>query len=165
MILKKRRKLNVDPAFKTVLFSPHLIEYKGVLPALRGVRHHFYCSEVSAEQSAALSGGGFRSIAGDRPTHIFLCTFALNRDAGGSRTLFALTLDLSSFTRGKAAYVAVVVARGLRRTLAERRSPDFLIRCRTSHEFPFCLDDSLIDQFWIDWALAYYRRGLRDLDE
>ena len=105
---------------------------------------------------------GFRAIGGASITHVIFCTFALPSAPTTPRCLFNLYLDLSGYPFPWADWAAkqITASRrigGLRKSLAIATSPGFLIRCKSSKEYPFCLDDDTVDKYWLTNADVYLR--------
>lgn len=166
-----RRKAKPDKpdAFGTILGSTWTIEYSGALPALAdiGVRHRMVCSEVTPEAARALLEQGFQSIgSGQLPTHAIFCTAALARDRYQGRLLFNLFVDLSAVSSSAwRTWIAVEVCRGLKKRLITCNERSLLIRCRTEHEFPFCIDDLTLDLNWLDDGNRFLRSALAEYQQ
>jgi hypothetical protein len=145
------------------IFDPgFLYKASGTLSATPGIRHTLLCSSISESMRETLLAEGFRAIGGEtKITHTIFCTFALPTAPRNPRCLFNLYLDCSSYPFPWADWAAKQITAskrigGLRRSL-KNASPRFLVRCKNSHEYPFCLDDDTIDKFWLMDAEVYFR--------
>ena len=159
---RKSEKCNRVLPLETVFDPGYLYKATGSLPATPGIRHTLICSSISKSMRETMLAEGFRSIGGASITHVIFCTFTLPSNPSNPRCLFNLYLDLSSypFPWGDWAAKQIVNSRrigGLRRSLAIATSQEFLIRCKTSREYPFCLDDQAIDEYWLTNADVYLR--------
>ena len=155
---------------QTVFNPGYLYKATGSLPATPGVRHTLLCVSISKGAREALLAEGFSPIGGASITHGIFCTFTLPSQPPNPRCLFNLYLDLSSYPFPWADWAAkqITASRrlgGLRRSLAIASSQEFLIRCKTSREYPFCLDDQAIDEYWLTNADVYLRAVDRDYQQ
>ncbi len=113
----------------------------------------------------ALLAEGFRGFGQDLPTHVFYCTVQLAKDAGRYRCLFNIYLALQPIKGDRwQDWLALRVAESLKQTLEQRRDLDFLIRCKSEREYPWCLAHNALDLFWLMECGAYYRFYLRKLE-
>lgn len=164
---KKQGKPKAD-SFRTVLGTPWTLEYSGSLPALAelGVRHRMVCSEVTPEAARALLDQGFQSLGtGGIPTHAIFCTASLYKDRYQPRLLFNVFIDLSIVSSAAwRTWIAVQVCQGLKKRLLTCTERSLLIRCKSEHEFDWCIDDVTLDFAWLDDGNRYLRSALQEYE-
>lgn len=164
---RRQPKKKAVHSFATVQgHSSRLRHFNGSLPIFKGaVRHTLFCCAIGREDGQALLDAGFSFVGSKHPTHLIQCNFYLAHSPKQTRCLFQLCLGLESTIANARDWVAVEVCKGLKNELRNAKDKGFLIRCKNSHEFPFCLDDETLDEIWLMNAGVHLRSALKTLDQ
>ncbi len=146
---------------RSVVPSSWLAEYRGTVRAIGSAHYRLYCAKLTPQISAALLEEGFRGVGEISPTHSIYATHSLARDQGKTRLLFNLCLCLDSvrpIARDKAALEITAI---LRHSMELCTYPEYLVRKRTEHEFPWKQSSDALDEFWLIEATVAYRSVMR----
>jgi hypothetical protein len=154
------------PPFRAVVPSSRIAEFRGALPRTSNIVHHLFCQRLTQKTAKAMLAEGFRGLGTRQPTHVIFCTVRLARDKISPRCLFCIYLALDEIKSVDIQdWLSLKVTLSLRDRLIENRERSFLIRCRTSREFDWCLENHELDDYWVTEASVFYRFYLRRLQK
>lgn len=164
MSLFKKKHEHTTPKLKSlrpIVPSPWLAEYAGGLPRTPTVLHRLYCVRLTPKLIATMDER-YARIGGQKPTHLVYCAHFLHRDKNVSRLLFGVGLDLSQVPSDRwQDWAAFKITAELGMSLMRCQDLQFLIRCNTTTEFPWCQHSDVLDDYWITDAKIYYQWHLR----
>ncbi len=165
MFWKKRGKSGASTkslhTLRSVVPTSWLAEYRGSVRAIGAAHYRLYCAKLTPQISQALLAEGFKGIGTVSPSHTIYSTHSLARDQGKTRLLFNLCLCLDSvrpIARDKAALEITAI---LRHSMESCSYPQYLVRKRTEHEFPWKHGSDALDEFWLIEATVAYRSVMR----
>lgn len=146
----RRKKLKVSSfvAIKTKLIA----EFRGTLAQTTYAIHHFYCAKLSIAQGVTLATPDH-----PLPTHLFYCVCYLMRAPHQPRLVFSTAVMLLNDM------VAKSIASDLYKSLV-KADRVFLVRCQNKREFPWCVAETVFDQFWDTEFKVFYKLRNRKSD-
>jgi len=165
---KRKPSERIREDFRTVDRSPWIVHYQGKIPQNPSGTYNIFADAIDPaiaeilcrERSKANTLGSIGAI----DTHYIMGTVSLNKDVGSVRNLFQIYFNLSEVSKVDQPLVIYEVAKGLKKELLRAEMLGFLIRCKRANEFPFCVDDAIIDEFWFGWSVAYYKSICHQLE-
>ncbi len=161
---RNNKKPAPHPPFRAIFATGRLAEYRGALPTTRSyqIEHWLFVDRLTEARAKTLVAERFRGVAGiERPTHTIYCLVFLLRDKGAARCLFNVYLDLSGIPPALSDWVAAKTTKALARSLNDAQEVCFLVRCNGRSEFPWCLGDLSLDDYWLAETGKFYRFYLR----
>ncbi len=163
-LFKKHEPKTPNPKpFRPILPTTWMAEYAGGLPRTPTVLHRLYCVRLTPGLIAAMDDR-HATIGGLHPTHMVYCSHFLYRDKNIPRLLFGVGLDLSKIYSDRwQDWIAFRVTAELRMSLLRNQDLQFLIRCNSAAEFPWCQSPEILDDYWLTDAKIYYQWHLKSL--
>jgi hypothetical protein len=160
----KQSRQNSRP-FQRVFPTQWLCEYRGNLARTPQVEHKLICVRLPLNEQDRSEDRSTQQIGGEIPTHWICAICCLPRDKGEARLLFVAYLGLRfiphNFVQN---WLATKITEALGRSLISASEQCFLIPCSDPDEFPWCLDQQSLTDYWNIEVTALYKLYRKELE-
>jgi len=145
-------------SFAPVIPTTRIAEYRGELRNVPGAEYHLLSESLDGFRQRTFIDLSRSQTEAHTPTHVIVCCFTLPKEPDSQRVLFDLLFDCHKYNSLEATMILFYVTDALSKSLTNQSSRSFLIRCKNLQEYPGCVTDEEVDQYWHTEGWIQYKR-------